>query len=113
MEARWGPRASRQHDVYLRTAISVDAEGWAHFDYVKMPDYRWGIFLADPVHDRKIGFGDFMGEPVWQEVPGEFRNTLRRLIVTQGDTEPASRRAAAPARPDRARRSTTCATCSR
>jgi benzoyl-CoA 2,3-dioxygenase component B len=27
---------------------------------------------------------------VWQEVPGEFRNSLRRIIVTQGDTEPAS-----------------------
>jgi benzoyl-CoA 2,3-dioxygenase component B len=27
---------------------------------------------------------------VWQQVPGEHRNTLRRLIVTQGDTEPAS-----------------------
>jgi benzoyl-CoA 2,3-dioxygenase component B len=55
-----------------------------------MPDYRWGIFLSDPVPDRKIGFGDFMGKPAWQEVPGEFRNVLRRLIVTQGDTEPAS-----------------------
>jgi benzoyl-CoA 2,3-dioxygenase component B len=31
-----------------------------------------------------------MGEPAWQQVPGEFRSTLRRLIVTQGDTEPAS-----------------------
>jgi benzoyl-CoA 2,3-dioxygenase component B len=31
-----------------------------------------------------------MGVPVWQEVPGEYRNMLRRLIVTQGDTEPAS-----------------------
>jgi benzoyl-CoA 2,3-dioxygenase component B len=68
----------------------VDAEGWAHFDYVKMPDYRWGIFLADPVADRRIGFGDSMGDPAWSVVPGEHRNTLRRLIVTQGDTEPAS-----------------------
>jgi benzoyl-CoA 2,3-dioxygenase component B len=68
----------------------VDAEGWAHFDYVKMPDYRWGIFLADPVPDRKIGFGDNYGQPAWPVVPGEHRNTLRRLIVTQGDTEPAS-----------------------
>ncbi len=31
-----------------------------------------------------------VGEPVWQQVPGEHRSTLRRLIVTQGDTEPAS-----------------------
>jgi benzoyl-CoA 2,3-dioxygenase component B len=70
--------------------VSVDPSGWAHFEYVKLPEYRWGIFLADPVHDRRIGFGDFFGQPVWQEVPGEFRNQLRRLIVTQGDTEPAS-----------------------
>jgi benzoyl-CoA 2,3-dioxygenase component B len=55
-----------------------------------MPDYRWGIFLADPVPDRRIGFGDHVGEPVWPVLPGEHRSTLRRLIVTQGDTEPAS-----------------------
>jgi benzoyl-CoA 2,3-dioxygenase component B len=85
-----GPTDFQARDVYLRTAISVDAEGWANFDYVKMPDYRWGIFLADPVADRKIGFGDNMGQDAWQVVPGEHRNVLRRLIVTQGDTEPAS-----------------------
>src|SRR5919205_899335 len=86
-----GPQGFQDyHQVYVRTAVSVDPEGWAHFEYVKLPEYRWGIFLADPVHDRKIGFGDFFGQPVWQEVPGEFRNQLRRLIVTQGDTEPAS-----------------------
>jgi benzoyl-CoA 2,3-dioxygenase component B len=78
------------HQVFVRTAISVDAAGWAHFEYVRLPEYRWGIFLADPVINRTIGFGDFFGQPVWQEVPGEFRNQLRRLIVTQGDTEPAS-----------------------
>jgi benzoyl-CoA 2,3-dioxygenase component B len=85
-----GPSGFQTTDIWLRTAISVDAEGWAHFDYVKMPDYRWGIFLADPQSERTIGFGDNMGQPVWQQVPGEHRNTLRRLIVTQGDTEPAS-----------------------
>ena len=85
-----GPKDFQQVDVFLRTAISVDAEGWANFDYVKMPDYRWGIFLADPVPDRTIGFGDNRGQPAWPVVPGEHRNTLRRLIVTQGDTEPAS-----------------------
>ncbi len=85
-----GPEGFQQDDVFLRTAISVTSEGWANFDYVKMPDYRWGIFLADEVADRKVGFGDEMGKPVWKEVPGEHRNTLKRLIVTQGDTEPAS-----------------------
>jgi benzoyl-CoA 2,3-epoxidase subunit B len=91
---RWwrelGPLGFQEADVYLRTAISVDAAGWATFGYVKMPEYRWGIFLAEPESGRKIGFGQHKGEPVWQEVPGEHRGTLRRLIVTQGDTEPAS-----------------------
>jgi benzoyl-CoA 2,3-dioxygenase component B len=85
-----GPAGFQEKDVWLRTAVGVDAEGWAQFDYVKMPDYRWGIFLADPVSDRRIGFGDLYGQPAWPQVPGEHRNTLRRLIVTQGDTEPAS-----------------------
>jgi len=86
-----GPQGFQHfHQVYVRTAISVDAAGWAHFEYVRLPEYRWGIFLADPVINRTIGFGDFYGKPVWHEVPGEFRNQLRRLIVTQGDTEPAS-----------------------
>ena len=85
-----GPHGFQDHAVYLRTAVSVDASGWAHFDYVRMPEYRWGIFLAEPVPERRIGFGNDYGKPVWQEVPGEHRNTLRRLIVTQGDTEPAS-----------------------
>ena len=30
------------------------------------------------------------GESAWQDVPGEHRANLRRIIVTQGDTEPAS-----------------------
>ncbi len=85
-----GPEGFQARDVYLRTAISVDAKGWAQFGYVKMPEYRWGIFLAEPEPGRTIPFGDHKGQPVWQEVPGEYRGTLRRLIVTQGDTEPAS-----------------------
>jgi len=85
-----GPSDFEKADVYLRTATSVDAQGWASYGAVKMPDYRWGIFLAEQQPERKIGFGDQMGQPVWQQVPGEHRSTLRRLIVTQGDTEPAS-----------------------
>ncbi len=85
-----GPVAFQDHDVYLRTAVSVAQDGWANFGYVRTPEYRWGIFLADPTPDRRIGFGDHYGEPVWQEVPGELRADLRRLIVVQGDTEPAS-----------------------
>ncbi len=85
-----GPSDFEGNDAYLRTAIGVDAKGWASYGHVKMPDYRWGIFLADAIPDRTIGFGDFHGQPVWQQVPGEYRSQFRRLIVTQGDTEPAS-----------------------
>jgi len=85
-----GPEGSPNYDVYLRTAVSVDAGGWAHFDHVKMPDYRWGIFLTPGIADRQISFGEHKGEAAWQEVPGEHRANLRRIIVTQGDTEPAS-----------------------
>ncbi len=85
-----GPVDYQDADVFLRTAVSVDRDGWAQFDYVKMPDYRWGIFLSEPEPDRRISFGDDKGQPVWQEVPGEHRSDLRRLIVVQGDTEPAS-----------------------
>ncbi len=85
-----GPEGSSSSDVYLRTAISVDPQGWAQFGHVKMRDYRWGIFLNPGDADRKIHFGDHKGEAAWQDVPGEYRANLRRIIVTQGDTEPAS-----------------------
>ena len=77
-------------DVYLRTAVAVGRDGWAHFEHVPMEEYRWGIFLAERNPDRVVNFGKHKGEPVWQEVPGEHRADLMRLIVVQGDTEPAS-----------------------
>ncbi|MEU7832570.1 benzoyl-CoA 2,3-epoxidase subunit BoxB [Nonomuraea sp. NPDC049129] len=90
---RWwgemGPALPTQ-DVYLRTAVAVGREGWAHFGHVALPEYRWGIFLAERDPDRRIAFGQHRGQPVWQQVPGEFRAELQRLIVVQGDTEPAS-----------------------
>ena len=85
-----GPEGFQDVDVWLRTAISVEKDGWAKFGYVKMPEYRWGILLAPAVEGRTIPFGEHYGEPVWQQVPGEYRAMLRRLIVIQGDTEPAS-----------------------
>ncbi|HXF44965.1 MAG TPA: benzoyl-CoA 2,3-epoxidase subunit BoxB [Burkholderiaceae bacterium] len=85
-----GPEGAHDYQVYLRTAVSVDPDGWAKFDFVRMPEYRWGIFLNPPEPGRKIHFGDHLGEDAWQEVPGEHRANLRRIIVTQGDTEPAS-----------------------
>src|SRR5581483_9931086 len=53
-----GPEGFQTSDVFLRTAISVDSAGWAHFDMVNMPDYRWGIFLAEPAsveQQRRLG----------------------------------------------------------
>jgi len=85
-----GPQVFSNNDIYLRTAVSVDRDGWAQFGHVKMPEYRWGIFLADREPDRVIPSGDDAGKPVWQSVPGEHRNALKRLIVTQADTEPGS-----------------------
>jgi benzoyl-CoA 2,3-dioxygenase component B len=85
-----GPEGFQESLVYLRTAVSVDPKGWAKFDYVRMPDYRWGVLLAPAQEGRTIPFGRHKGEPAWQDVPGEYRALLRRLIVIQGDTEPAS-----------------------
>ncbi len=84
------PEQFQRSLVYLRTAVSVDPKGWAKFDYVKMPEYRWGVLLAPQVEDRRIPCGEHAGEAAWQEVPGEYRALLQRLIVIQGDTEPAS-----------------------
>lgn len=85
-----GPAGFQTKDIYLRTAISVESGGWANFEYIQMPNYRWGIFLTPHPSDRTIGFGDHFGNPVWNEIPGEYRGNLRRIIVTQADTEPAS-----------------------
>ena len=85
-----GPEETKDMEVYLRTAVGVDPKGWAKFGHVKMPDYRWGILLAPKEEGRVISFGKHKGEPVWQDVPGEYRALLRRMIVVQGDTEPAS-----------------------
>ena len=84
------PKQFQESLVYLRTAVSVDPKGWAKFDYVKMPEYRWGVLLAPQVEGRTVPCGEHAGEAAWQEVPGEYRAMLRRLIVIQGDTEPAS-----------------------
>jgi benzoyl-CoA 2,3-dioxygenase component B len=47
------PQNFQEALVYLRTAVSVDPKGWAKFDYVKMPEYRWGVLLAPQVEDRR------------------------------------------------------------
>src|SRR5262249_54041300 len=81
-----GPTLPTQ-DVYLRTAVDVGREGWAHFDRVRVPDYRWGIFLAERNPDRRIAFGQHKGEPVRRGGHGAGR---RGLLGGEGDPEPAS-----------------------
>jgi benzoyl-CoA 2,3-epoxidase subunit B len=85
-----GPEGFQNSPVFLRTAVGVGSDNWAKFDFVRMPEYRWGVLLAPQVEGRTIPFGAHKGEPAWQEVPGEYRAMLRRLLVIQGDTEPAS-----------------------
>src|SRR5215813_12487859 len=85
-----GPNGFQEALVYLRTAVSGDHEGWDKLVCVEVPQYRWGLVLAPQEGGRKIPFGQHYGAAAWQEVPGEYRAMLRRLIVIQGDTEPAS-----------------------
>ena len=92
---RWwescGPEGTQAYDVYLRTAISVESDGWAHFGYVKMPDYRWGIFPGQAAGGNAVSpLATTWANRSGRKIPGEYRSLLRRLVVTQGDTEPAS-----------------------
>ena len=97
-----GPENSTNHEVYLRTATSVDPQGWAHFDYVKMRDYRWGIFLnpadAEPA--------DPLRRPQGREgVAGRARRAPRQPAPDHrhaGRHRAGVGRAAAPPRPHRA-----------
>ena len=57
-----GPIDTETFQVYLRTAISVESNGWANYGRVHMPEYRWGIFLSPAEQNRKIGFGHHKGE---------------------------------------------------
>ena len=52
------PQNFQESMVYLRTAVSVDPKGWAKFDYVKMPEYRWGVLQAPAVEDRRNPMGE-------------------------------------------------------
>ncbi len=86
----WGPLGVRDEEVYLRTPIGVEAEGWARYGFVPLSQYRWGVFQMPAKPDRRILFGALAGQPVWQSVPDEHRATLHKHLITQGDTEPGS-----------------------
>src|ERR1700760_2947639 len=84
-----GPTPPTQ-DAARRAAISVAGAGGARSGQVAMRESRGGIFWAERDPGRTVGFGEHKGEPVWDKVPGEYRAELQRLIVIQGDAEPAS-----------------------
>jgi benzoyl-CoA 2,3-dioxygenase component B len=69
VERHGGRKGFQESLVYSAHAVSVDPKGWAKFDYVRMPEYRWGVLLAPQDENRKVNFGEHMGEPAWQEVP--------------------------------------------
>src|ERR1700721_2101163 len=52
-----GPEGFQESLVYLRTAVSVDPKGWAKFDYVRMPEYRWGVRLGPAGEGRRGNLG--------------------------------------------------------
>ena len=85
-----GPQGFDAAEVYLRMPTGVDARGWATYRHVKLPEYRWGIYQAEPVAAKAAVFGRPAGAPLLGAVPAEFRETMIKLLVTQGDTEPAS-----------------------
>src|SRR3990170_2745136 len=85
-----GPAGIRDNEVYLRTPVGVDAGGWAQYGFVPLSQYRWGVFQAPAKPGRLALFGEVAGQPVWQALPRAHRDYVRKLLVTQGDTEPVS-----------------------
>ena len=99
--AELGPARYQDAPVYLRTAVDVGRDGWAHFDHVLMPEYRWGIFLSEPIPDRRVGFGELKGEPVVAGGAGRVPHHAAAPDRRAGRHRAGLRRAAAPAGADR------------
>src|ERR1700751_3591404 len=60
-----GPEGFQESLVYLRTAVSVDPKGWAKFDYVKMPEYRWAFSWLPTKKAARC-----RSAPTWARTPG-------------------------------------------
>jgi benzoyl-CoA 2,3-dioxygenase component B len=96
-----GPEGFQQSLVYLRTAYSVDPRGWAKFDYVKMPEYRWGICWR-----RRKRTASFPSARISASRPGR-KCPANTAPPAPPDRDPGRHRAglgraAAPSRQDRA-----------
>ena len=88
--ARWGPRSRRRWTSTCapRSASSPRAGRTTTTCGCRTTA---GASSSPPRRpNRQVNFGVHKGDAAWQDVPGEYRSTLRRIIVTQGDTEPAS-----------------------
>src|SRR5688572_19796740 len=85
-----GPQGFDAARCYLRLPVAADTRGWASYEYVKLEDFRWGVFQAERVPNKAALFGRLAGQAKLAEVPAEFRATVIKLLTTQGDTEPAS-----------------------
>lgn len=85
-----GPEGFDFAQVYLRTPTGIDSRGWASYGYVRLPEYRWGVYQAEPGRDRRASFGALAGKPKVDRVPAEIGPAVMKLLVTQGDTEPGS-----------------------
>ena len=106
-----GPTLPTQ-DVYLRTAVNVGREGWAHFGHVAMKDYRWGIFLAERNQDRRIAFGQHRASRPGRRCRASTAPTCSGCWSSRATPSRPAWSSSATWAPPR-RPCTTCATCSR
>ena len=86
-----GPTDFNEKDVYLRTAVSVDRDGWAHFGYVA--DARVPLGHLPHAEREAIARSASATTPAWKpgsRCPASTATGSARMIVTQADTEPAS-----------------------
>ena len=60
-----GPSAFQDSDVYLRTAVDIGQEGWAHFDFVKAPRMR-GLFSSPLRRSSSASASSRPSRPKWR-----------------------------------------------
>ena len=85
-----GPEGFQGCDVYLRTATSADARAGRPSDTSRCRTIDGEFFSPTPSPIARLRSASTRANRSGARFPGEHRGVLRRLIVTQGDTEPAS-----------------------
>jgi len=107
-----GPNDFASADVYLRTATGVDAQGWASYGAVKMPDYRWAFSWPSPSQGAPSVSATTSASPCGNRcqaicAPSSAASSSRRATPSQRQSSSSisSAIAALPC--------TICATCSR